>query len=386
MSALIFPIEPTILKLARKTSGYPLEEVSVKTKIKLDQLKLYEEEKSKIPFSQIDKLAALYKRPLAFFLLDKIPEDVELPKDFRYVFAADYLADFSPKAYLAIRRARYAQAIINELKEDEFNYKFPIATLNDDPEVIADKFRDYIKINFDQQKKWSSPSEALKNWKIALENISIFVMQFSLPQDNVSAFCLADASPFVIIINSSEHEYRRIFSLFHEVGHILLRKSGICTPDDLSRNSYEYAQIEMFCNKFAGALLLPKTEFIASFKNSKLFGIDSKLWEYDDIKEVSNRFRVSKEAFLRRLLTLSYIDEDLYKAWRKNWQKSEKEFVKPKKKIIIPQYIKCISQNGHAFTTLVLNQYHNNRIGFNNAADILNIAPKHISALEYKIW
>lgn len=384
--ALLISVEPTILRYARKNSGYSLEEVAKKAKIKVERLESYEENTTEIPLPHLERFANIYKRPLAFFLLLKIPDGLVEPKDFRIVFSSDKYSEFSPKYYLAIRRARYIQTVFSELAEDKFNYKFPVASLDNDPKKISAWFRDFINISFEKQKKWSSPNEALREWKRALEEKNIFVLQASLTQDSISAFCLTDKLPYIIVLNSSEHEYRRIFSLLHEVGHILLRKSGICTPDNLSRNSYDYQRIEKFCNQFAASVLLPQEDFEQIENVQALIRTPFSSWDEDLIRRASQSVKVSKEVFLRRLLTLGHIQEAQYEVWRKKWVKDSESYEKPKKgKVIIPQYVKCISQNGHAFTSFVLEQFHNNKLTYTGVSEILNIAPKHISTLEMKL-
>lgn len=384
--SLLVTIESALLRYARKNSGYTIDEVAKKAKITIDKLKEYEENKTEIPLSQLERFAIIYKRPLAFFLLAQIPEGLIEPKDFRIVYLYDKYSEFSPNYYIAIRRARYIQSILSELAENKFNYNFPEISLNKNPSKISTWFREFIGINFDKQKKWQSPNEALREWKRALEEKNIFVLQYSLAKDAISAFCLTDKKPFIITLNSTEHEYRRIFSLLHEVCHILLRKSGICTPDNLTRNSYEYIQIEKFCNQFAASVLLPHENFIFEETVAKLINSPFASWTEEDIKRAGQAFKVSKEVFLRQLLTLGYIQENQYDIWRKKWLKDAKEYEKPKnKKIIIPQYVKCISQNGRAFTGFILDQLHNNRLSYTKVSEILNITPKHIPLLEMRL-
>ena len=385
--SILFPIEPTILKYARKYSGYSIDEVSKKTKILEEKLQSYEEQRMEIPISQIEKLANLYKRPFAFFLLSKIPEGIVLPKDFRIVFSQNYKHEFSPKFYLAVRRARYVQSVLKDLSEIKLDYKLSSVSLSSEIEPLSYSFRKFIGIDLEKQKKWKNSSEALRNWKNSLEEKNIFIMQSNLSKDNISALCLIDEKPFIIILNSNEHEHRRIFSLFHEVGHILLRKSGVCNPDDLSRNSYEYIKIEKFCNQFAASLLLPSKEFSNDSSIVNLINYPISSWNEDVLKKISNKYKVSKEVILRRLSTLGYISEKDYEKWREKSQKEAEEFKLPEKKEFrIPQYIKCLSQNGRAITSFILTQYHSNKITFDAAAEILNIAPKHIPTLEMKVW
>jgi len=383
-SSLKIKVEPAILKYARYYSGFEIVEVAKKTKIKAESLTLFESEKSDISLSQLERLANVYKMPLAYFFLQNIPKDVVLPKDFRIIYSAED-TKLSPVVLLAIRRARYVQSIIQELVQEEIEYPFQRVSTNDDVEVAASKFRSLLDIGIDEQNKWQSGSVALRKWKEAVERLQIFVLQQSLPKDDVSAFCLADQKPFVITLNSSEHENRRIFSLFHEIGHILLNHSGICTPDDLSRNSYQYIQIEKFCNQFAASILVPKDAFLKDSHVQRIMKLSVDQWQDDDIKAICARFRVSQEVIYRRFVTTGTISEQIYEKKRNELIKGFEEFNKSKKKgeVRIPQYRKIISQNGYAYSSLVLENLHSNRITMADAAEFLNTNTKHVPAVEY---
>jgi Zn-dependent peptidase ImmA (M78 family) len=328
---VLFKIEPAILRYARKYSGFSVEEVAKKTKIKIDKLKEYEDKETEIPVSHLNKLSTVYKRALVFFLLKSVPADAVEPKDFRIVYASGEEL-FSPDALLAIRRARYIQSSIAELAENNFNYDFPIASINTDTDELAAWLRNYLGVKISDQHKWSSPAIALKEWKLVIESKEIFILQQNLSKDDISAFCFVDKNPYLIMLNSAEHENRRIFSLFHEMGHIFLRKSGICTPEDLSRNSYQYIKIEKFCNQFSASFLLPKNEFICDPSVINLVKIPFNRWLDEDLNKISIKYRVSKEVILRRCLTLGFINENDYKNKRNEWIKKSEEFKKIKKK------------------------------------------------------
>lgn len=385
--SLLVSVEPTILRYARKTMGLKLEDVVSSTRVDFEILQSYEENKSEISLTKLEKFAKLYKRPLAFFLLNVVPEDAIKPKDYRIVFSEHDHVELSPKYHLSIRRARYVQSTLSELIDDQIAYNLPKVSLESDIEKIAATFREYLGITWKDQNGWKTSSDALRSWKDALEDKNIFVLQSSLPDDQISAYCLVDRQPYLVILNSLDNEYRRIFSLFHEVGHILLRKSGICSPEDLSRNSYEYIQIEKFCNQFAASILLPKVDFLNDFSVMKF--IESKSFEWTDyeLKGLANKCRVSKEVVLRRFQTFGYLTEVEYDEWRQKWlQELPPKIDKLKKKNIkIPQHVKCISQNGRGFVSLVLDRYHANRISFDTAAEFLNISPQYIAALENRV-
>jgi len=378
-----YPIEPTIIKYARITSGLSIDEVSKSLKIDIKKLEEYESEKCEISLPRIYRLAEKYKRPLAYFLLPKIPVEVVLPKDFRIVYTAKDKKDFSPKFYLAVRRARYVQSVLKELWQGEINYIFPKCNLNSNIEKLGAWFREQIDFSFDEQLKMKNSQSALKEWKNALEKLNIFILQTNLADDKVSAFCLADEKPYVVMLNSADHEHRRIFSLLHEVGHLLLRKSGVCNPEELENNSKEYIIIEKFCNQFAASVILPKERLLNDISVQSLLKNNCDLWSEEDILGISKRFRVSEEMLLRRFLSLGYLDEKYYKLWRQDYLERTNDFEKPKKKNVpIPVHILSISRNGKALTSFILEKFYSRAISFSTVSEILNISPKHIVSLE----
>ena len=377
-------VEPLILKYARYCSGYDVPVAAKKLKVSEDRLKELEDTRQKITLAQVKKMSGVYKMPIAYFLLTNAPQDLLVPKDFRIVYASDS-EKISPDAMLAVRRARYIQSTIDELAQEKIQYDFKTFSLQDDPEIAAGYFRRILSVSVDEQKKWVSSSAALREWKDRIEKLNIFVLQQSLSKkDDVSAFCLADKKPYILMLNSAEHENRRIFSLFHELGHVLLHHSGICSPDDLSRNSYSYVQIEKFCNSFSAGVLVPVDDFI---QNDIVIPLRSKRfedWNPDDIRAIATSYKVSREVIYRRLVHVGLLDEKKYEVKRNELLKNFEEYQKKKKgkKKVIPQYRKIISRNGRAFTSLVLRNMYENRITMTDVSDFLGTTSRHIADIE----
>lgn len=385
--SLTIEIEPSIAKYARYCSKYSVADASKKLKITEEKLQKIEEEKLDVSLVLVKRMSIVYKMPLAYFLLQQAPKDIIIPQSFRIVYESTD-QDFSPTTMLAIRRARYIQSVIKEVQNEEIKYNFKAATLADKPEELATYFRSLIGVTIDQQKKWKDRDSALREWKEAVESLGIFILQQSLPEkDEVSAFCLADQKPYVIMLNSSEHPNRRIFSLFHEVAHILLHMSGVCTPDNFSRNSYEYVKIEKFCNQFSASFLVPQSDFISNPIVQKLKGVPFEKWDLEDVKTLAFTYRVSQESIYRRLVEVGFLAEEKYKLKRAELLKGFEEYKKKAtgKKVIIPQYRKIISKNGHRYTSFVLDSMHSKKITMADVADFLGTTSIHISEIEKHI-
>jgi len=385
MARPVIKVEPLIMKYARYCSGFDVSTAAKKIKIPEKQLRELEQQQGEVKLGQLKKISEVYKLPLVYFLLKKVPTDIVVPEAFRVVYDSEDV-ELSPTLMLAVRIARYVQSTIEELAENEINYDFKSVTTKDDPEKVATYFREILGVTLEKQKKWNDPAMALRGWKEAVESLRIFVLQQNLSKDNVSAFCLVDKKPYVLLLNSSEHENRRIFSLFHEIAHILLHTSGVCTPSDLSRNSYAYTQVEKFCNRFSAALLVPEADFVSNEIVKKLSKLPFEKWVSADIKTLASKYRVSQEVIYRRLVQVGVLDEKEYEQKRKELIKGFEEYNKlPKKNVPIPQYRKIISKNGRAYSGLVLENLHSNRITLADAAEYLGTNTRHISAVEANV-
>lgn len=102
-------------------------------------------------------------------------------------------------------------------------------------------------------------------------------------------------------INGKDTVNGLIFSLFHELTHLLLGESAIC-DDDNNEN------IEVFCNSVAGEFLVPQKDLIDSIKNESF----EKNLSDSLLKKLSNAYGVSGYVILRRLYDNHYISKGAY--------------------------------------------------------------------------
>ena len=386
-------VNPKVLIWARKSNGKKIEDVAKRVSVKEDIVKRWESGEKKPTLIQIKKLSKYYKRSLAVFFLPEPPEEPSIPKDFRSLPGEDQL-EISTKTRLAMRRARRLQSIAKELNEklvrniDEYKGKFKIS---DDPEELSKKIREILKIPIEMQYDWNSENDALNTWKKSIEELGILVFQTSIPIEDARAFSITDDGVPVIVLNTKDIIKARIFSLLHELGHILLEKGGIC---DLSKGglweinkqkipSSEVKNIEIFCNHLAGATLVPKNELLnQNIVINKGIGDE---WSPQDLGRLAKRFWVSREVILRRLVIFNRASKNYYKQKHDEWEK------KNLKRLgkggggarNIPK--ECIQKNGKPFVSLVLESYRKERITSSDVSDYLNIRMKYLTKVEQLI-
>lgn len=375
-------VEPRVLIWARESIGMNIEEVAKRLNTSEDTVSKWESGQKNPTLIQLEKLArTIYKRPLAAFFLPKPPEEPPLPEDFR-TLPRDKRKPFSPKTRLAIRRARRLQSLATELA-NSLNREIPSpiekANLSDNPEVVGNRIRMQLGVKIQTQFSWKNEAEALNEWKKAVGKRGVFVFQIGMPLEETRGFSLTEGEFPAIVLNLSDAINGRIFSLFHEYGHLLLNDSGICDMGDQDYLSNQGKLIEKFCNHFAGAILVRKDALI-NHMLIKSSGYRSH-WPDEILKELAKSFKVSQEVILRRLVILSWAGEDFYKRKHEEWKTTE--YRRGGGRRNPPK--ECVRKNGIPFVSLVLESHRKEKITYSDVADYLEISLKHLPEVEQLI-
>lgn len=372
-------VEPEVLVWARKSIGINHEDVAKRLNVSKDTVDMWEFGEKKPTIVQIKKLANIYKRSLAVFFLPHPPEEPSPPQDLR-TLPTGKKEPLSKKTMLAIRRAQRLQSLATELAKAT-NRKIVShvarATLLDDPEVVALKARKLLGIKIQIQFSWKNDNKAFNEWRKAIENLGVLVFQISMPVKEARGFSLTKDGFPAIVVSTQDPVRARIFSLFHEYGHLLLDNSGICDMNEYIQYR-EVAPIEKFCNHFAGAFLVPKEELLS---HGLVRTWRSFVWPDKILNQLSREFKVSPEVILRRLVILNLSSKDFYKKKREEWKAKEK----PKKGGRKNPPRDCIRENGNPFVALVMEAHRKEKITYSDVADYLELRVKYLPKVEQLI-
>lgn len=357
MARINVNINPSVLLWARQEAGYNIDEVAAKLSVNSDRYKVWEKEGKDIPFGKLQNLATYYKRQIAVFFLPEVPAKIKKPKDYRNLSPAD--SSLSKEILLTLRRSAHLQRIANELEgENYWNKKISwikdIESVNNETDTI-NLLRKFLDIDIDQQLKWTSESEAYRNWRTSVEDkLGILVFQFSMPLEELQGFCMTDSLPYIIVTNSNHSYTGRIFTIFHELAHILRHQSGMCLVDRVEQNQKE----EWACNTFAASFLAPLNTIIPT----------------DDLKEIgtySRKLKVSREVYLRRLKEEGLLPDvkfySLLDEIKATYKKKEKS-----KGFVLPE-VKSRASRGETFYNIVFEALGKNRINYTDAAHALGL-------------
>jgi Zn-dependent peptidase ImmA (M78 family)/DNA-binding XRE family transcriptional regulator len=385
----IIRIEPSILTWARESLGLTVAEVAAKLEKDRETVQQWEYGKSSPTLAQLEKLAySIYKRPLAVFFLPKPPKETTPKQDFRTLPDKE-IKNLSPELRLIIRKAKYNQLVLKQLHEGTNPLENPLnkafqLRLTNNPTNTANRLREYLGVTKRLQQSFKNSEDAFSYYRNLLERNGIYVFQYPLPE--ARGFSLMDKEFPVIVLNSKDKANGKIFSLFHELCHILFNTGGIFRDyytEELKQNP---DKIEIFCNKFASDLLLPTAELLD--EPIVLNHDQKKEWSNDQLQSVANTFKVSKEVVLRKLLEAGKTTETFYFKMRNVWKEAYQKMNEAKKtQEGGPTFhVVNLSHLGKNFVAQVLTSYHTGKITESQVADFLGIKISKIPEYEQKVF
>ncbi len=373
-------VKPAMLVWARESAHMDIEMAAKKANVKPDSLALWERGEARPTIIQLRKVGKIYKRPIAVFYLPEPPKEYQVIRDFRRL-RGDDVASQSPELAFEIRHANarreIALELIAALGEEPAEFTLA-ASMADDAEVLSAKIRAFLGIGIDTQAIWKPGYDSFNAWRAAFENAGMLVFQASsVPLEEMRGFSISDMPLPVIVVNIKDAINGRIFTLFHELAHILLREGGIC---DL----YDDAGIEVFCNGVAGAALIPRESLVSEDVVASKSG--DVHWNDHEIGAIANKYGVSREVALRRILGIGRTTEDFYGIKRKQFQEEYSSLANKKRGGPVRQYRKVLSRNGYSFARLVLQNYYQDYITAGDVSEFLDVRLKHLPDIDAAVF
>lgn len=335
-------------------------------------------------YVQLERLAYdIYKRPIALFFLPAPPHERRPQSEFRTLPSFD-LANLASDTYLHIRKAHAYQIALKELFEDKspsdkkiwknFRLDFRIS-----PQIAAASIRGELGVGLDEQAGWADDNDALRHWRLVIEQHGIFVFKNSFKQREISGFCLQDDEFPLIYLNNSTTKTRQIFSLFHEFAHVLFNVNGMSKFDQsyVAQLPGREQRIEVYCNAVASEILIPSSDF-----NRQIAALPRDLRGAQDhvFATLARRYSVSREAILRRFLDLGFVDSVFYKVKAEEWDAQTK-----KSKGGGDWYATTGSYISDKMLQEVFRRYYRNQISGAQAAEFLGVPPKNLLGLEERV-
>jgi len=376
-------VHPEIFRWARQTIGLSVDDVARILKRSSDEIESWELGNKAPSYAQLEKLAyQVYKRPLAIFFLPAPPDEITPKREFRTLPESD-LQTLLPDTYLQIRRAHAYQIALNEL----FNGRNPVdqpiwqmlaLTLSEPIALQANTIRSLLGVDIESQLTWFSDEVSLKNWRKKIEEAGVFVFKNSFKQKEISGFCLRDYNLPIIYLNNTTTKTRQIFSLLHELAHLLMDMNGLSKfdTDYIDRLPNQEKEIERFCNAIAAEVLIPSIDFLEQ-TNHLPFDVDN--ISDENFSNLANRYGVSREAILRRFLDQGRVNKVIYEQKAKFWGSQKKSGGSGNWYASQNVYL------SNRFASEVIGRYYRQQLTIDQAADFLGVKVKNFEGLEQRI-
>ena len=374
MKAMKLNINHEVLKWARESLNISKSDVITKLNkktIKEDNLDNWENGSELIDINTAKKLAKLYGISLAVLYMPHIPKNIQPEiKDLRQIKGT-----FSKNSILLMRKLMGHYEWVREylINENKIELDFVgMVSLNNNINYSLSIFKNILEIEIDFSKDSEHNFKKIikkleeKNIFISIANSYNCNHHYKVPVEEIRGFAIADKIAPFIFINSSDSNNAKLFTLIHELTHILLGETGI---SNLYLN-YKVIQnnIENYCNKVASEFLMPSKIFIDLWVNN-----NNNLT--DKIKYISNKLPVSKLAILVRAKTLNYVKDDIIFNDLFNKFSKIKYNNSYKKNGFANPNLLIRNLNTKMFSNYVLKAYNNNNITLKDVCNLLSIKP-----------
>jgi len=374
-------VNPGLLIWARERAGLSLSDVAHYIHKGADDVAAWETGDAWPTYRQLETLAeGLYHRPVALFFLPEPPEEPAAQQEFRTLPDFD-ITGLGADARFAVRLGRSYQTSLRELTgglnpSDRRLWRDLRLDRSSDVMSATRQLRSYLSVTLERQRSWRSTADAMAAWRGCVEDAGVFVFKRSFKQREVSGFCLTDNEFPIIMVNNSTPFSRQIFTLFHEVAHLLYGLSSITTVDGrfVDRMSGSQKSIEVACNKLAAEVLVPSDAFPWDRIDQ-----DNPV---DSVTAVARAFNVSREVILRRVLDRGWIDPETYRECVQVWA-SETEAGRGGDGG--DYYNNQAAYLGDAYLRLAFSRYRAGIISASDLSEHLGVKARNIPKLEEKV-
>lgn len=369
------PVTPSVVRWARERAGYSIDDARRVFK----KIAAWEAGEARPTYVQLEQMAERFKTPVAVFFFPQPPSVPPIEQSFRTLTAEDF-AVIPRTVRLFLRRAQAMQLNLAELNDGKNpaaglitrDLRFTPSTPLD---KIAAEVRGYLGVSLQEQSGWKSMDIALEAWReVFAVRAGVYVFKDAFHTPNYFGFCLYDDEFPVIYINNSSAKSRQIFTLFHELGHLLFQTSGIDILDDpfLAHLGGVEKKIEIICNDLAARVLVPDDaldNMLVGSKASRELAV--KLGDY---------FCVSREVIYRKFLDRGLIDSQEYVDASSSWASQ----IRSKASDSGNYYNSHRAYLGQRYIDLAFTRYYQQRFDQRQLAEYLNLKPKSLPTFAEK--
>lgn len=312
-----------------------------------------------IETNKLIKFANILNIPFAYIFLNELPKVEKGLADFRAV-----KIEFSNNLQDCIASSKKKQEWFrNYLIRNGYDSFLDGKKLEYDADII----REIKKLSDFDKAKNQSKGTRFTYIKDVLEEKNIIIQQSGVSQNKTQntinleecrGYAIYDEYCPLIFINSKDtSENGKIFTLLHELAHILLKHSGVSSYDFNKNEEYQ-------CNHIAGEILMPSEEFNKQW--------DKNISIEENVKKINSHFKniASPLAITTKALLNNFIKYEEYKEFQDSYLEKN---IKNTKKSGGNYYTNIIASNSKNFAKSVIIDTLNGYETYKDAIYLLDI-------------
>ncbi len=328
-------------------------------------------------YAKLKKISDVFRKPSAVFFFPEPPQLPPIKGDLRTLPNA-IVNSFSKNVIIQFEKAKVYQLSLQELYGSKDSIIAQRGSFPKDIDQLCNFFRLKLEFPISAQKARKSTKVVFEIFREKFYDLGIYVFKDAFKDNRISGICMNDDHFPVIIINNSMSFARQIFTLFHELYHLISDTSGA----EIIRDDYyialddHQAEIERTCDTFANAFLVPMDDFKQELEKKPI--------TEDRIEELSTLYSVSKEAIMYKLYKMGNITSTEYTSLKeffygdaiRNGQKKKDQSSGGN------YYYTHLTYLGPHYTGDVFKQYFSGKIDSVRASEMLQSKIDHLPNLE----
>ena len=367
-------VNPELLSWARLRSGLSESTLARKISVKVEKILEWESGDKKPTFAQAQNFAKYTHTPFGYLFLPKPPvEKLPIP-DLRTLDGTqvdEVSTELRDILIQVMQKQTWFKEYLQSQDEEEKGF-IGSFSLDSKVEHVALYLRTLLNVAVPTKGSWEDYFRSLIN---GAEDAGIMVMRSGIVGNNTHrklqvsefrGFALSDKLAPVVFINSSDAPTARLFTLIHELTHLLIGQTGI------SNVMQSHAREEVFCNAVAGEFLVPKSTLFSLWdKNSSILS---------NAQLISTRLHVSKFVAVRRALEFNFISQKEYN----NFYNEELDAFRSKGGSGGDFYRTAGAKNSSILSHAIISEAFSGRMLMRDAGKLLGVAPQSLKTYASK--
>lgn len=368
------PVNGKVLQWARILRGLSIDDAANALGISPDELRAYESGEHKPLVGFLRQMSSKYRINFTSLLMPT-PLPIEKPP-------TDYRArgeHLSVDTLVAIEEVSNALEVFEDIASEVGRIvpkpNIGTAKLTDEPETIAARERQRFGVSIEEQQSWNGLDDARRKWRRRIEDRGIFTYMIAMPEQELSGFSILRDGLAAICVNDREPtEGAKVFTLFHEYCHLLLRQTGISDENNSNR-------VERFCNEFAAGFLIPRSPLLVAV------GEVQTPYEFSDsdVKKLATRFKVSNRAMALRLEKTGLAPKGFYGRRTRPWDMPTPRMLVTSKQGPSPTTL-LVKRIGQLHAKTALRAFERNVINSFDAWELIGLQPQYFPKLKAKLF